>query len=282
MQINDIREKWTMLTTKNGQQVRVSADSLPELFLGIDSEGKRGLILWLNDNSRVDYQNCYKEKISIEYFAHKKAVLLRLNDNNFFDLFDDLILSVANHISNVSDNSEYPKELFSTFFKWANFFDDCHNEMLRPNVVQGIWGELFILLQLLLKADSVLLYDDILSSWKGPYRKGHDFETDEIDIELKTKEITKQSVNISSEYQLEENHSKHLELSVLSVKSDTNNGTSLNDLFLNIKEIVQKGNGDLSILLAALGEVKLSPSNIPKYENFKFTALELVTYSCLQ
>lgn len=280
MQISDIRDKWVLLSKEKGQQIRVSVDSLPELFLGIDSEGKRGLILWLSDDKILDYRSCHKEKISIEYFPNKNAILLRLNDNNFFDLFDDLILSVINHISNVSDNSEYPKELFTTFYKWSNFFDDCPNEMIKPNIIMGIWGELFILHKLLLEIDSVTLLNDILSSWKGPYRKGHDFETNLTDIEVKTKDITKQTVKISSEYQLEKQHNKPLELSILSVKSDINKGLSINNLYENIKFLIQKRNGDMSIFLRALCELNLVPSNINKYEDIRLTAIELISYDC--
>lgn len=280
MNINEIRKKWLKLSSNGGQQIRVSQECLPQLFLSIDTDGKRCLILWLDDETVLDYKSCHKEKISIDYYPLKSAVILKLSDNNFFDLFDDLILSVVNHISNVRDNAEYPKEMFTTFYKWSNFFDDCPNELLKQNVVQGIWGELFVLHQLLLKADSTLLYDNILTSWTGPYRKGHDFETDLIDIEVKTKEVTRQSVKISSEHQLEEQHNKPLKLTVLSVKSDTSNGKSLNDLFLKIKNLIQKGNGDISILLMALSELKLTTTNIIQYENYRFIEKEIVTFDC--
>lgn len=279
MQINEIREKWKFLSVNGGQQIRVSKDCLPELFLSIDEDGNRRLILWLIEKVTIDFQSCHKEKISIEYFPVKKAILLKLNDKNFLDLFDDLILSIINHIQAESNNAQYPKVMFSTFHKWSSFFEECKADTLSQEVIKGIWGELFVVYNLLLKAENSLLYNDILSSWKGPYRKGHDFETDNTDIEVKTKEITKQSVKISSEYQLNEQNSKPLDLLVLSVQSEMV-GKSLNDLYLEIKDLIQNGNGDISILLAALSEVKISTLNITIYDNYRYTAIEQITYDC--
>ena len=280
MTINEIRNKWRLLPKQGGKQVRVSKDCLPDLFLGLDEDSNRRVVLWIKKNTIIEYQNCHKEKISIEYYPDIAAIQLKLNDDNFLDLFDDLILSIINHIQDVPDTLQYPKAMFTTFHKWSEFFVESGTGMLKPYIIQGIWGELFILNELLMQTKSTLRFNTILSSWKGPYKKGHDFETDITDIEVKTKEETMRSVKISSEVQLQERNNQKLVLIVLSVRSSTQEGKSLNDLYQEIKGVVQKGNGDISILLKALRELKLDPGNLKKYDNFRYTAIQQVSYDC--
>ena len=76
--------------------------------------------------------------------------------------------------------------------------------------------------------NSELIVDDILLSWRGPFDEGHDFVFDFTDYEIKTIEKTKNNVRISSEFQLDSEKGKKIELVVISVEFDIDNGISFN------------------------------------------------------
>ena len=102
------------------------------------------------------------------------------------------------------------------------------------------------------------------------------------DIEIKTKDITHQEVNISSEFQLEPNFGKQMELTVVSVENDSQNGLSLKDLLFTIKKAITNLLGDSSILLKALSQKGLSFKNVHLYDHFRYKPIGMITYNCLE
>ena len=123
--------------------------------------------------------------------------------------------------------------------------------------------------------------NDILNSWKGPYDKGHDFEMNTVDIEVKTKDISQHEVNISSEFQLESNFDKNLELCVISVERNLHFGFSLKDLIFEIKKLITDFLGDSSILLKAISQKGLSLKNLEQYDIYRFKPVNVISYNCL-
>ena len=153
----------------------------------------------------------------------------------FYDLFDDLILSIFNRIAEISDSDEYSREFINSFYKWSSFFENKKSERLTIDQIKGLFGELLFLKNQLL--NSTLNVDDILKSWKGPYDEGHDFVFDFKDFEIKTVENSKNNIRISSEFQLESEKGKELELVVVSVIIVAMNGVSIKNLIDEIKVI---------------------------------------------
>jgi len=260
--------------------IRISVESVPELNIGLYSSGNRCLLLELPRDHTVQYKTTVIQNLTLHVLQNEGYVVLELTNSLFYDLFDDLIVSLYQHVFLVSDIKECERIFINTFHKWADFFEDKKSELLPQEIIKGLFGELFILKKRLDEAASILLYNDILKSWRGPYDEGHDFVNDEVDIEVKTKEITKQEIHISSEFQLAEETGKGLELMVLSVKSDTINGKSIRELVNEIKEILYKGNSDFTIILKALSQKNISSLNIGTYDNYKYVPVESNSYNC--
>jgi hypothetical protein len=90
----DLKQKWSGLNvnpvTIGFRSLRISADCICELYLGINSEGKRCLILALPASKNLNFKGIQKENLSIEYFREKNLIVLQLIDSDFKDLFDDL------------------------------------------------------------------------------------------------------------------------------------------------------------------------------------------------
>jgi len=279
-----LQEKWEKLSlakvVKGYKSIRITSDCVSEIYLGIDINGNHSLILNLPENHGVQFHAIKKEKISIELFNDTNYVIITLVDEDYNNLFDDLIVSIFNAIKHIEEVDVYSKVFIQTFYQWILFFSSNDNSRLPKDLIKGIWGELFVLKELI-DDSNILGINRILSGWTGPYDQGHDFIYDDMDIEVKTKDIKKSTVRLSSEYQLEVELGKKLILSVVSVDEDVVCGSSVKDLVQVIKKLVFDRLGDFSIVLKALLQKGITLQNIQEYDNYRFKPLTLHDYDCL-
>jgi len=279
----NLKEKWSLLkkgsSTNGFTSLRISATCISEIFIAVSQEGHRCLILSLPERIKANINSVIKEKLSLIHYSDTNYLVLALHTDDYIDLFDDLIRSLYNAIYDIPDDKDSLKIFIQTFYKWSEFFEDEKSDRLSKDIIKGIFGELWVLKSLLEKNDFSKV-NDILGSWKGPYDQGHDFILDEKDIEVKTKDISKLDIRISSEYQLENDHGKALELLVVSVEDDIVNGTSIKDIVIEIKNIVINMLGDVSILLKALRLKGLTLKNIGIYDNYRFKPVSKTVYDC--
>ncbi len=254
----------------------LSKESIPQLNIGYNKNSQRCLILELPFDFDKPFQQFEKENLSLKYFKKEKCLCIILNDDFFKDLFDDLILSIYSKIYNISNTEEYSELFTRHFFKWSAFFENKKTDGLTRDQVKGLIGELFYLKNLLLNSE--LIIDDILLSWRGPYDEGHDFVFEFTDYEIKTIESSKNNVRISSEFQLESEKGKELELVVISVNLVNENGLSLKSLINDIKTIVLDKLGDNSIFINALAQKGLIIGDLQQYEIYHYTPIEEISY----
>ena len=280
----DLKPKWDKvsksrdLTSDKG--LLLSSECHASLYISINPERCRYLILALPKSFHIDLNAVKKDKISIELDRDKNYVFLTLYDPIYHDLFDDLIISLHNTIKDIHEVDEYSRIFVQTYYKWSQFFDDEILDKLSRNEIQGLFGELIILKSMLQKTTASKV-NDVLESWKGPYDQGHDFILDDKDIEVKTQFNSKTTIRISSENQLESTDQRDLELTVVSVEFNLNDGVSIRILAENINEIANKFLGDPSIFLKALRQKGLSFVNLKSYDNWRFKTRGITTYDCL-
>lgn len=254
----------------------ISKESIPQLNIGFDKKENRCLILELPLNFDKPFIQFEKENLSLKYFTKERCLCIILNDNYFLDLFDDLILSIFSKISIISSPEEYSELFTRHFFKWSAFFENKKTNGLSRDQVKGLIGELFFFKNLLINSNQNI--DDILFSWRGPYDEGHDFVLELTDYEVKTIERSKNSVRISSEFQLESEKGKELELVVIFVNLDNENGLSLKSLINDIKTTVFDKLGDNSIFINALAQKGLTIGDLDQYEIYRYTPVEEISY----
>ncbi len=254
----------------------LSKESIPQLNIGFNKKSQRCLILELPFDFDKPFQQFEKENLSLKYFKKEKCLCIILNDDFFKDLFDDLILSIYSKIYNIFNTEEYSELFTRHFFKWSAFFENKKTDGLTRDQVKGLIGELFYLKNLLVNLESSV--DELLISWRGPYDEGHDFVFEFTDYEIKTIESSKNSVRISSEFQLESEKGKELELVVIFVNPDNENGLSLKSLINDIKTIVLDKLGDNSIFINALAQKGLTIGDLVQYEIYRYTPIEEISY----
>ncbi|MGB2742732.1 MAG: PD-(D/E)XK motif protein [Cognaticolwellia sp.] len=280
-----LRNKWTQIsickTIKGYKTIRITSDCVSDIYLGIDETGCHSLILNLPKNHGINFKEVKKEKIAIALFPDTNYLIMTLLDHEYNNLFDDLIISLFNSIKDIKEVDRYSKVFIQTFYQWILFFTSDNNDRLPKDVIKGVWGELIILKELIQGSDSYSI-NDILYGWRGPYDQGHDFIYDDNHIEVKTKDIKKVSVRLSSEHQLEVESGKKLTLSVVSVDENMESGSSLRDLVLEIKKAIFERLGDFSIILKALIQKGITLQNIQEYNNYRFKPLNIHDYDCLE
>jgi hypothetical protein len=279
-----LKKKWRSISQSrviNGfESIRIGSKCFADVYIGVCAQKKRNLILVLPKLNDVDIKIFDKDKITLELIHESNLLVLKLEDDEYFDLFDDLVVSLYNAIKDIKDVANYSKVFINTFFKWSNFFELSKYEKMTIATLQGLWGELFILNSLLIESKAYEV-DYYLDSWKGPFDSNHDFIFDEKNLEVKTKLKSKLTVNISSEYQLEPEMGKGLDLVVVTVDLDAVNGLSLSELLQEIKDHISSSLGDYSIVLNALIQKGITFKNIFDYDNFRFKPLGIVTYNCI-
>lgn len=281
MKKSELNTKWENIASfknkKGYKALRVSASSLPDLFLATDEDGYRCLLLFLPNKVDVKLKGTDKNKLLISFLPSKGVILIKLKDFDFKDLFDDLILSIYSKIKLISEPTHASEEFTKTFYKWSLFFEDNRVKKLGEEQIQGLFGELFVLSEYLKISNSSKI-NSILSSWRGLYDAANDFEFDLKHVEVKTKKESKLFVKISSEYQLEKELDKELELLVVSIKIDLIEGKSIHDMLLEIVKLVRANLGDLSILYQALNQKGLTLENLKQYNNHRFIVIKTESF----
>lgn len=281
MDIKNLQSKWDIITdqeiSKGYKSIILTSECKSDLYLGINKDANRCLLLSLPKGHKFNFKAVIKENLSLEFFSETNYIVLKLIDNSFYELFDDLILSMYNRIKDLFEVEEFSREFIQIFYKWSDFFSDKDSLLLSTNSLKGLFGELVLLQSYLDSLDSMST-DDILNSWTGPFDQRHDFTFDQRDVEVKTKTDSKLDITISSEYQLEKNLDKKLELVVITIIE--NEGYTLDSIVKEIKSKIQLKSGDYTLFLKALNMKNINLKNTKLYDNYLYRPLSLITYDC--
>lgn len=280
MSIAELAQKWQFLTGPTAEKIRslrISAACVPDLYVGITPAGQRCLILRLPVGYDADFQSSVKQNLSLELYTETRWVVLTLLDELFNDLFDDLIFSIYNKIGNTSEADSYVSDLLKTYYKWSEFFQDSNSNALADETIKGIFGELIALHEMIREQPSALL-NELLNSWKGPFDTGHDFIGEAKNTEIKTREHPAAHIKISSEYQLQADAGKTLELQVVDIETDPASGFSLKDAVMLLRDNITSRLGDYTIILHTLSQKGLNPRNLTDYDHLRFMPLRITGY----
>lgn len=279
----DLCKKWNILESKEISSglntIRFAADCALEIFLATDEYKSHIVLIHLPSEFTPQSDNLKNDNLELIFVRENHCLLIKLLDSEFTGLFDDLIVSLVESVQGLTNAIEAVKIFIETYVKWNVFFVKTPEKGLSKERVIGLWGELSYLWKLFQDKESIVPVNKIIKSWVGPYDAVHDFELPDKSIEIKTKPLTSSTIKISSEYQLEKTASKGLELAVISV-AETESGLSLKDLFLSLKDIILKNNGDYTLLLSAIEKETLNEERLTKYCNFKFSRKKLEVFDC--
>lgn len=281
----NLNSKWDQLNSallegEGLKTLRLSVHCILELFLAIDKDKCRYLILHLPDDFHPSIDYLENENIVLTYSRAQKLIAIKLIDIEFSDLFNDLIESLFNAISKESSIEIASSRLVENFIKWNQFFRKLERKVYSEKTILGIWGELFTLKKLVSKKSKAIEVDKVLEAWTGPLDSVHDFTFSHKSIEVKSKLSTQNSINIASEFQLELGVVEGLELCIINVEKDAS-GITVEDLYCEIKENILEKGADLTLFIARLFALKLDEQSLKRYGNYSYRALKANYYNCL-
>lgn len=212
-----------------------------------------------------------------EIVEGQPTLILTLLNDGLKSLFTDLILSLVDQT--IHEPSQISKDRFLILAnEWFELFDPSSTALSRYEL-QGIVAELYFLKFLL--ENSRLPYNDLLSAWKGPYGKGHDFELDNNLFEIKSRVENRPFVHISSEFQLDFLSGQQLILAVYEFSPDNGLGITVDQLIEAIAIILRSRTGtNMQLYWRALTRLGLSNSQVTAYTAYAFNNVALSFYDC--
>jgi hypothetical protein len=266
-------EIWDTLTPSNEYPYtykKIDEDTPIDLNIGLSNKSKKCLILILpKDFKEVDATNrIYKSSFkmeNIELIVHdNREVILLLKQEMYLPEFIDFIETLL------------PKIIIANEYESPNVFIQTVRDWLSQLQILGLMAELYILnRELNISPNNI---NSTLKGWKGPYGFSKDFEFGNKFIEVKYTTINNNSVRIHSEYQLEADSKKPIELIVVFGEEDEINGKSLSSLNFSLREKIRKLKGDINIYLKALDQLGIKQNDMKKYDFIKISFTEIVVY----
>lgn len=279
MNVKDLENKWeTIGKSSSITYLRINSTCIPNLNLGKNGDN-RILVLNIPHNYKTQFRGYKKENIEVFIDKDSNSIILELLDPFYNAVFNDLVLSLYNQIKDIQDSTESTRTFISTINRWADLLSNSFQSGLSKEQVKGLFGEL-VVLKSLIGSSSCKDINTCLSSWVGPYDETTDFVFDNLNIEVKTKISEKSKVRISSEFQLDEEDGKSLELVVVSVDEIGDNLKPISLIIDEVRKIIIDKGGDVIIFLESLSQLSLTFSNVNNYDHFLFELKAIITYDC--
>jgi hypothetical protein len=185
----------------------------------------------------------------------RRELQLYLTDPALQDVFSPLVADISNHAAHASTPLECVIAFVARFKHWLNLLAEVANSGLGPERRRGLFGELWVLRQLITCGLDASL---VVEAWTGPLGSDQDFQLELMALEVKTTAARQpQTLTIASERQLDDRGADSLVLAHLSLDERRGGvGTSLNQLADEVRRVVVAGAGpraQLDQLLATAG-----------------------------
>ncbi len=151
-----------------------------------------------------------------------------VSDQRYRDVFATLAPDVLDSVLAAETDADAVERFMSRIQRWQSFLRDFDPEGLSEEAQRGLFGELWLLEQLLDEGLSGAL---VVSRWRGPKKDAHDFQLPAAAVEVKTtKAATPRGIRISNVKQLDDRGLPMLLLFLLQVEESASAELSLPEL----------------------------------------------------
>jgi len=154
---------------------------------------------------------------------------IQLRSTNDIKLFSLLVAEIAHFHINAGKTDIIDAEW--VIIQWADFWRKIPLATLTREKQLGLYGELFIIFDLLVKIDRKRIFN-LIDGWQGPLNAAVDFSWGDTFLEVKAA-MNKQNYTIHGLDQLETHPTKFKALAALTV-AEVDNGLTINDLYRKI------------------------------------------------
>jgi hypothetical protein len=205
----------------NGAFIRINVEHPLDIYIGKDEFG----------HVTLEFKGVFKirrvpslKSFAVRHVENKNAtqLFIILLNNEMIGIFSSFIEDIISSTKDVNDNQKGYDIIVDRIFSWCKMFQ-LNREELTEAQVKGLIGELLFL--------KTLLHDynefDAINSWSGPDKTKKDFAIDKYWWEVKTINVGKPYVQISSLEQLDSDKEGKLVVFEVEKMSDTFDGLNL-------------------------------------------------------
>ena len=283
MAMNSIREIWSEHDTLSGNQVlkqRVEKVAQLNCYVGTILISKAKIFL-LELDSKVDVNPNYLKKftgVDIQVLPSsegKKELLILLLENELIDIFTLFIEDVIETISPITDSNEAVFLISRRVSYWKRLFGKFYGGLLSPQEQRGLYGELLILKELLLKTRHSV---NVIEAWQGPFGSNQDFYIRNVAIEVKTSKSNNAIIKISNEFQLDTFGVDSLFLSFIKLTELPNDENTLLSLINEIRVLLNKHHEKLAGFNQKLVQLGVTKDLEEEYDKTGFKVRSILYY----
>jgi hypothetical protein len=204
----------------------------------------------------------------------KLQVILQSTDRRFREVFFALCEDICGMLDSAENEEAAVRAFQSRLVKWQSFFKKGRSDGLSPEHQVGLFGELHVMKDILLKAG---VHSTVLKAWRGCLKANQDFQFKDWALEVKTsRAVIVDKVSISNVQQLDEDGKSPMVLTVVHVHANRTSGTTLPAV---IRELRQGLIGEASELFEqGLFEVGFLDIHAEAYEDTKYQILGMNHY----
>lgn len=245
----------------NGAFRRISIEHPLDIYLGKDEFGHITLEFKGNFvNRRVPSLRSFMVR-QIEGTPRSQLFIILLNQE-MIGIFSSFIEDIITSTKDIKDEQTGYDIIVDRIFSWCKMFQLSRQD-LTESQVKGLIGELLFLKSLLETFDEL----DALRSWAGPDKAKKDFSFGDNWWEIKTINVGKSTVQISSIEQLDSDNDGELVVYELEKMSELYNGLKLMKLTSEIYHQLSTSEAK-DLLLSKLADFDYDFSN--KYDCFVY------------
>ena len=252
-------ETWGLLESEGGAiglsgriQRRIIPEGRRNVFLGLEvPSGNRMLILRVSSKSLLgqstppDSRGLTVRTSNSDHQGGSTEVEIVLTDTQHRDIFDLLVRDLVESAEQPEDEGVGVARLMARLLNWQQLLRRLSPRGLSPEARLGIWGELWVLREVLAPAIGIA---DAISAWRGPMGADQDFQMGAVCMEVKTSAAhSLDGIPVASERQLEVPEDVVLVLVGLSIDARIGHGETLGDM-IGVVRSAAAGAGCLSML----------------------------------
>ena len=221
-------------------QRRILPAGQRNFFLGLENPSRNRMLILRVATSSIsrlpDISDSHGLKVlveGVEVGSNATEVVLTLTDSQHEDLFDLLVKDLVDVAEHYNEERKGLVRFLARLSEWQNLFRRIGLGGLSREVQQGLWGELWVLREVIAPVIGV---QKAIEGWRGPMAADQDFQLGSVCIEVKTSTAaTLDRLAISGEQQLEVPPDVVLILLGLSLDDRVGHGETLPEMIESLR-----------------------------------------------
>jgi Putative PD-(D/E)XK family member, (DUF4420) len=281
-----VEEIWDLLEKENNELFsgyltrRILPDVNYDAYLAVEKPSNIRLLILRFSNRYLDRKTIYPcsssftvNRIALPQDGEEYGTLqLILTNPRYQDIFTILVQDIVTSLALVPEGKPAVSAFIVRLKRWQFFLEKHNPEGLSTIAQQGLYGEVWVLKQLVLPNIGMI---NGIRSWTGPKATQQDFQFSRCAVEVKTTSAKQhQKLSIASERQLDETGAGTIVLLHLSLDVRQGQGENLPEIVATVRSLVADDPIAKDELENRLFEVGYLDIHASRYEEITYSIRE--------